>query len=193
MFIKNGYAQDHRYGIKGGITTYQIQGERVLVRGGESTNLDTDSEIGIEAGFFAEFRVSKSFSIQPEVVYAQKGGNRIPGIDIVRDIKLDYIDFPVLLKFRAPVSSKIIPYLFGGPYGSVLIRGKGDFEWYDKEGVTITDQYKNLAYGVKFGVGVEIGRLLVDGRYDLGISDIDKEDGLDGYVRGFVISLGIML
>ncbi|WP_234571038.1 porin family protein [Rhodohalobacter sp. 614A] len=187
VFFQNGFAQEHRYGIKGGITFYQIHGKYVLVQGGERTDLDSHHVSGIEAGFFAEFRVNKMFSIQPEVVFAQKGGSSITSLDVQKDINLNYIDLPVLLKFRVPVTQKFIPYIFGGPYGSILVRAQVDLGEYGSD--TITDQYTKLTYGVKVGVGVEIGRFIIDGRYDLGISEIYKEDGSDEYVRGFVISI----
>lgn len=43
---------------------------------------------------------------------------------------------------------------------------------------TITDQFRKIAYGLKVGIGVEIGRIMVNGRYDWGIADVYKTKAL---------------
>ena len=53
---------------------------------------------------------------------------------------------------------------------------------------------KSVDLGLQMGAGIAIpagpGKVIVDGRYNLGLSNISDENGMNVKNRGFAISLG---
>lgn len=156
-------AQNSRIGIKGGATSYQTTTE---FGGIESTS---DSKIGFTAGLFAEFALSNIISIQPEVLYVQKGGEDNDEDFGDSAMTLSYVDVPLLLKLNVPLEGSVKPYAIGGPYVGYLIDATDDFEG---ESEDIKDFFEDLNYGVMFGAGVNIGSFHIDIRYDMGLANI---------------------
>ena len=83
-------------GFKGGLNFANVVGGDI--------NDEASGRIGFLAGFSAEFYVSRSFSLQGEVLYAEQGfrfdqdsdGN---GEEEELQINLNYVHFPILVKY----------------------------------------------------------------------------------------------
>lgn len=150
---------------------------------------------GMAAGVFVSFSLGGPVYLQPEVYYSRRGSRLQEGGDKF-EYKLDYLEVPLLLKLailRGPVS----PVLFGGPYGSLLVKARGVTTIEGRsESEDLKELFKNIDYGLVFGGGLEFraGRLLllVEGRYTLGLANIATEVE-DGSVKnkGFSVLLGI--
>lgn len=183
-------AQERSFGIKGGTGAYQITSEFGNI---SSTS---DRKIGFEAGIFGEFPINRLLSIQPEAVFVQKGGEEASQSLGSSSLTLNYVDVPLLLKINAPVDGALQPFIFGGPYAGYLIEATSDA---DGENEDLTDLLNEFYYGLKVGLGINIGPLQLDARYDMGIANLYKEDeSLDGAdsdfkitTSGFVVSLGL--
>lgn len=149
-----------------------------------------------EAGIFGEFPINRLLAIQPEVVFVQKGGEETSQSLGSSSVTLNYIDVPLLLKINAPVDGSLQPFIFGGPYAGYLIEATSDSEG---ESQDLTEFLNDIHYGIKVGVGLNIGPVLIDARYDMGLANLYKEDEeLDGFdgdfeftTTGFVLSLGL--
>ncbi|AYZ37729.1 PorT family protein [Chryseobacterium indologenes] len=123
----------------------------------------------------------QNFSVQPEVNFISKG-TRIKNHFGNQTYNFNYIEIPVLAKYSfGPV------YVNAGPSIGFLV-GKSD---------KIKAAYgktKTLDFGLQMGAGVAIpagpGKLIVDGRYNLGLSNISDEKGVNVKNRGFAVSLG---
>lgn len=184
------HAQESSFGIKGGASAYQITSEFGDI---SSTS---DRKIGFEAGIFADFPINRLLSIQPEAVFSQKGGEETSQSLGNSSITLNYIDVPLLLKINAPVEGMLQPFIFGGPYAGYLVEATSEAEGGSQD---LTDFLNEIHYGIKLGLGVNIGSLLIDARYDMGIANLYKEDedlgGADSDFKittaGFVLSLGL--
>ena len=111
-----------QFGIKGGINLGTFGGADKTQDGADpKTRLGLAGGISYKIGFIA------GLSIQPEVMYIQKGaiyeaslsqGNY--SISRKGTIKGDYIDIPVLVKFNLPIPV-LSPYVEGGvSYGILL-------------------------------------------------------------------------
>jgi outer membrane immunogenic protein len=92
-----------KFGIKGGANIANVNGD--FMEGLE----DWKSTIGFCGGIFLELNFGRVLTIQPEVLYTMKGANTGDG-----KLKFDYIEIPVLLKLRIPISS-VHPFVFAGP------------------------------------------------------------------------------
>lgn len=192
LFISNTnlFAQGAKFGIKGGAAAYKLTSEF------GDASATSDRKIAFEAGIFGEFPINKLISIQPEAVFVQKGGEETSQSFGNSSLTLNYVDVPLLLKINAPVDGSLQPFIFGGPYAGYLIEATTDA---DGENQDLTDLLNEIHYGLKVGVGINIGPVMLDARYDMGIANLYKEDeeleGLDSDFKittaGVVLSLGL--
>lgn len=190
MLFNQMQAQDRSLGIKGGAAGYQLTSEVGDI------SATSDRKIGFEAGIFGEFPINRLLSIQPEAVFVQKGGEETSQSLGNSSVTLNYVDVPLLLKINAPVAGSLQPYIFGGPYAGYLIEATSDA---DGENEDVTELLNEIHYGLKVGLGINIGSILLDARYDMGLANLYKEneelEGVDSEFKitttGVVISLGI--
>ncbi|ASE63357.1 porin family protein [Chryseobacterium indologenes] len=140
------------------------------------------SKTSFQAGLGVNIQTGlQNFSVQPEVNFISKG-TRIKNHFGNQTYNFNYIEIPVLAKYSfGPV------YVNAGPSIGFLV-GKSD---------KIKAAYgktKTLDFGLQMGAGVAIpagpGKLIVDGRYNLGLSNISDEKGVNVKNRGFAVSLG---
>lgn len=75
-----------------------------------------DSKAGVTAGAFINFALSKNFSLQPELLYTQKGFGGTLVEDVVElELSLGYFELPLLAKYAFSAGKKFRPVLFAGP------------------------------------------------------------------------------
>ncbi|MCX8160333.1 MAG: PorT family protein [Candidatus Saccharicenans sp.] len=167
-----------RSGIKGGITLANVKSVPETFEG-----YKWETKMGLAGGVFLEIGLPGPLSIQPEVLYVQKGAKiTISEGEITGTLKanIDYLEIPLLLKFNLVSGGLTIPSIYAGPY--VGFNTKAEFVisaagMEQKE--DIKDDIKNTEFGVTFGLGLtqKLGvlNLTLDARYDLGLSNILEE------------------
>ena len=159
-------AADVRFGIKGGANIANVNGNFT------DGLTDWKSTVGFCAGIFLELNLGRVLTIQPEALYTVKGADTGTG-----KLKFDYIEFPILLKVRIPISS-VHPFVFAGPAFGFNLNALVD-------GVKINDM-PAADYGAVLGGGLQLGRSIhVDVRYTMGlqklaIPDLDTIDLKNG-------------
>jgi len=189
--------QGLRGGVKAGIASATLGGDDVD---------DAESRTAFWGGGFLTFALTPGFAIQPEVLYASKGaaGSGAFDGDLDAELRLAYIEIPVLLKFTVGTSIAR-PYFFAGPTigfklsceiegssGGVSITA--DCDEFEEEGVEI----KSTDFGAVFGAGFDYDlggiTLVVDGRYGLGLSSIAEGAGdPDVKNRAFAFLVGLSI
>jgi len=157
LILPQTAAADVRFGIKGGANIANVNGNF-------SDELsDWKSTVGFCAGVFLELNLGRILTIQPEVLYTVKGADSGTG-----KLKFDYIEIPVLLKVRIPISS-FHPFVFAGPAFGFSLKAVLD-------GIKIDDM-PAADYGAVLGGGVQLGRSIhVDVRYTMGLSKLEIPD-----------------
>lgn len=156
----------------------------------------TDYAVGFTAGVYANFPVTQSFSIQPEVNYARLAGKGsrdqyLYNLDgsTARQTKnittLDYIQVPVMFKYYIAGSRFNVE---AGPQAGFLVYGSNkNVESTFANGTVnntttktnIKDNIQNFDFGVNYGVGYNLtDHINVNARYYMGLTKIDK--GQDG-------------
>ncbi|REJ78123.1 MAG: PorT family protein [Acidobacteria bacterium] len=133
------YAQDRAdvfIGFKGGVSIPQLSG-------GEDNEISRDykSRLAPNFGAFFDIPVSERFSVQPEVNFAGQGGTRngmqpvtqdIPGLpplppgnfyyaDFDNEAVLNYLEIPVLAKYKFGPTGKPRFYVNGGVFYGRLV------------------------------------------------------------------------
>ncbi|NGP87215.1 porin family protein [Fodinibius halophilus] len=134
-------------------------------------NLDPSNRTGLMLGGYLNLKVPMSpISIQPEVLYTQKGYKALGGT-----LKLDYIEVPVLAKFSfAP--GPVQPHVYFGPYAGFVFNSEvsGGSLSIDLDN-TKTDFGGVVGAGTDLNVGA--AKLNIGVRYNFGLtSNLDIED-----------------
>lgn len=166
-------AQELSYGPKAGINVASL--------GGDTNFAGLDSRVSFHIGGFVEIPLMGKFSLQPELLYSSQGTSwNFAGAN--EDLKLDYINVPVMGKYNivAGLSGELGPvfgFLVSAESGSEDV--KDSFSTFDAA-VAIGASYK-LDMGVFFGL-----------RYNAGLIDIwdDETVTVENKNNVFQISAG---
>lgn len=185
-------AQEVKFGIKTGMNLSNWTGD---------TKVRSLKYIfGINAGGFAEIKVSDRFGIQPEILYSTQGtknknfGAYVDGRFRKGDIKMDlsYINIPVMFKYSTDGKS----FMEAGPQIGFLTSAKARTK-IDGFSETVEEDvkkiFKSLDFGINIGAGYNFNKhLLTSLRYNIGLANIAKtEPGEDMKIHNSVFSLSM--
>lgn len=212
-------AQDNFFGVKGGISLPKLSGGSQ-----HEVSRNYKSRVAPNFGVFFEFGLNKKFSIQPEINFAGNGGKRkgiqpitqpVPGLPVLPDgvyyyadfeteAVLNYLEIPVLVKYRFKPNSRFRFYLNGGAfYGRLLsakTKTKGSSTIYldkNKTPILLPPDFQPLPpvsfdaetnikpdvnhnnFGLTGGGGIEFARgrnyFFIDGRISYGLRQIQLD------------------
>ena len=121
-----------------------------------NTDVSEESITGLTAGLFLEVSLPTSLSFQAELLYSEQGADLDSGVSI-EEIELDYLQVPLLGKFRFLKIANI----HAGPQFGFLTN--------DLDSQNIETENFDIS-GVA-GVGVELGKLRADLRYNFGFTE----------------------
>jgi Outer membrane protein beta-barrel domain len=139
------------------------------------------------------FAIESTIAIQPELVVTQKGTSLPFGGGTTLDVTETNVEVPLLLKAMLPMrDARVKPsLLLGAGLGintSCRVEAKGGSET-TKDDCTAADiDIKTFDAGLILGVQLDVGRLALSGRYELGLTDITRND--DANAKNQVLSLG---
>jgi hypothetical protein len=179
-------AQGFEIGVKGGvnIATTKIEGE--------AGSPKLDARIGLVAGVFVTLPLTSWLDLQPEALYAMKGA-RLNLDGVKSTLALDYLDVPVLARIIKRGSGRRHYYVAGGPSFGFRLRARSRVDFgTSTEDIDVADSIERADLGVAFGGGLETGPLVIDGRYTLGLKDVDKDksDTVKVTNRAFSLTVG---
>ena len=173
---------------------------------------ELNSNAALQAGFISEFGITNRLSIHTGLYYIQKGVRGTSqdfstSIELQSKIILNYLELPLLLKVQIN-SSEEGPIFYGlaGPSIAYALSGKliseglingekfketEDLEFSDDDG------FKRAELSLAIGAGVNIpsgpGKVLIDLRYLLGLSNLNDEgDGASVKNRGAGLTIGYL-
>jgi outer membrane protein with beta-barrel domain len=150
-----------------------------------SDALDFKTRAGVHGGIFFGGNPSRILGLQGEINWIRK---RTATELSNQAIRIDYLQVPVLLRLNAGTDSPSAFALYGiaGPAVDIKI---GD----ELEGVTIDDGFEGADVSLVFGGGVEIARIIVEGRYEKGLRRINNNffDSAEIKKQAFTILFGV--
>jgi len=175
-------AQGISGGIKGGVLWASIP---KLAENGDN-RLEFGRRLGIAGGMFLTLNVLPGIGIQPEIIFTQKGATTESN-GAGWSLRLDYVDIPVLARIDVGAAG-VQAYLFGGPSFNINLDARitaGD------DDDDVSDDVEKREVAVVAGLGLQVGKFLVEGRWTEGLMNIsrDPEEGLRN--RSFAIMAGI--
>ncbi len=168
----NMQAQESSVGIKGGVNLSTLSID---------DNNDKNMKLGFNVGVFNKIALTESFAIQPELLYSRQGLKvEYDGIaDGETKFNLNYINLPVKLVFNL---SEDFEFQFG-PYVGYLINAnlKSDAEVLglfdiDSEDDVDRKNFNSIDYGLTAGLAFDLKPLIVGFNYNLGLSQVAKDD-----------------
>ena len=150
-------AQQTRFGVKGGLNISTVVG-------GDVDN--TKSLVGFHVGGFAEIKVFDKFFIQPELLYSAQGTKVDGPFGTNADIKLNYLNIPVLAKYYIIDKFSVE----AGPQLGILLSAKS-------EGNDVKDGTRSVDFGFNIGAGYNFtDNFSVGLRYTIGLSPLSDKD-----------------
>ena len=187
-----------KIGLKGGMSTSDLDPNQLLIINAQSADefglTIKEANYGVHFGLFMQAQIGKFF-LQPEVLFnsnsvdfsVQDFGDGI--IQQAFNEKYQYLNIPVLMGF------KFGPLRLGaGPVGHVFLNSKSelfDISNYDQK-------FDEMTYGWQAGVGLDIGKLMLDFRYEGNFNNFgdhivfgEKAYQFDQQAGGFTASLGL--
>jgi hypothetical protein len=171
------------WGVKGGVSFNTVSGD--------DSESDTGNRTGFVVGLFFNAPANQRISFRPEFLFATGGAKFTDssGSGETADLKLDFFEVPLLADIHLNHGSATPVSLLLGP--SFGFRTRAEFEG-GGQTEDIKDEVESMNYSFVTGVAVEASGLVIDGRYNWGLRNLDKSagSGESSKTRSFVISLG---
>lgn len=161
-------AQGLQPGAKAGVTLARVTFD------GDEGEAAFDTRVGLTGGVFVTWRAVSWLALQPELLVTSKGA-RFEADVLDTRLVLDYLEVPLLARLSRRVSGATV-YAAAGPSFGWLLRAKSRVAFDGStEEIDLKDEVEPFEIGAAFGGGIEIGAFVVDGRFTLGLSDIDAD------------------
>lgn len=178
------FAQGIKLGIKGGANVGKIDGK----------SFKEEFKYGYHIGGFAELKVGKKFSIQPEVLWNQVNTDTSnsfrtlykDAVDFnkLSNVKLGYISIPILLSYKV---ANILSLQAGPQFGILVDKGRTTLQ-------NGTDAFKKGDFSLLGGAQINISHLRIYGRYNIGLANLNDIDNKDKWKsQGFQVGVGLAL
>jgi Outer membrane protein beta-barrel domain len=179
--------------VKGGINLASMAESALATTLGD---IEKQSVIGLQGGLAFELDLPGLLSIQPEVLYMQKGGKSSFSINkdnrVETRLYYNYVEVPVLAKIKFSIGDDGPGiYLLVGPYAGLAISGKAKVtttlfgntssteESFEFANDDPDERQRRLDYGLYGGLGVKIGSIYAEARYGLGLNNLLDNDAVN--------------
>lgn len=186
-------AQSVSFGPRVGATFSKIS-----ISDGDGDELEDELKYtpGLQVGAVANFAVGELLSIQPELLFIQKGF-KIGDSDAYIKGTSNYIEVPVLAKITFG-SEQLQGFVTGGPTAGYLMSGKSSMKYGGTEAsdsYEFEDEDNRVELGASFGVGLGYnlgaGALNLDVRYGLGLTSLYEVESGESKSRNRVLGVSV--
>jgi hypothetical protein len=181
-------AQNTRFGLKIGLSSTQVDFKN------EEQLVPSDAQTGYHLGVFARIG-GAGFFVQPELLFTQTSGNfriKLPSFPtqspIEYEAKFNRLDVPVMAGFRVLRVIRVM----AGPVASFNI----DSSLKDASNTVQEIDFKKATLGYQAGLGLDLGNLSIEGKYEGGLSNFTESIGTytaDNRLNQWVLSVGFKL
>lgn len=179
----SAFAQSFQLGIKGGLNFSKLKSD-------DGSFLSSSNKIGYQVGLYTRF--GGLIHLQPELYLTGKTSEaevELNGNRFTSDVNFTNLDLPVLVGTRIGVGNVGVRLQAGPLFSFVVDKSVGDA----LKDVINPDSYKNTAVQFVGGIGVDLGNLRGDLRYEGSMSSITKDSSPEQKVGVFSIGIGYRL
>ena len=208
LFASDAFSQ-FSIGARGGIHIADY-----AISGADGFGTNPESRLGPLVGVVSEIRFSDNFAIQPELNFLQKGASQdiqfsdslFGGLRVEAEVFVNYLELPVLLKVGSSFSTLRVDALVGPGFGyamsgktkgTITTNGVPESEEesidFDEDGFSRTDFSLHFGGMLTFQAG-GAAKIFVDGRYILGLTNLNTSDSdTETRNRGVSFSAGVLV
>jgi hypothetical protein len=157
------------------------------------------SLIGVNGGLILEKKVVPYLSLQGEVLFSQKGFYDKKDEGNYEKKIVNYLEVPLSVKIKVGPTPL---FFLAGPYFGYAMNGKikskqtvlgvstesdDDIDW-------DTYKMKRFDLGINAGLGMKFGPIFIEGRYGLGLTDLNDDSNESYYYKNsvFGVSVGVI-
>jgi len=173
-----------QFGVKAGLNFSNLKSE-------EGGWLDASTRTGYQAGVWARIG-GAGVHFQPEL-YVTGKSTEAKLVDADRDaegnITFTSLDLPLLLGTRIGLGPAGLRVVAGPVVSFVVDKNIGE----SLSQVTQFNEYKNQAWAVTGGLGLDISNFRVDLRYEHGLSELSKNDSAPQKLNLWTVGVGYRL
>jgi outer membrane protein with beta-barrel domain len=171
------HAQEITTGVKAGIDFSSLPNAgEVLDQVVRQSSTETSSKTGFLVGGFATVPFWNRLALQPELQFVMKGvklNEAGSGGTVTTSIR--YLEFPVLLRYEAPVSDHTA-YVMFGPTFAVKAGTSANLDGPSQTAdINVDSAIRTFDAGLAFAGGLEIQRYFVELRYTQGLNDVASD------------------
>ncbi len=163
------------YAFSQGLPTFQfgVKGGLNLAKFKTKNTFDSDNKGGYYGGIWARVG-GAGIHLQPELYLSGKNSNLVTVTGQENTVKFTSLDLPILVgtKFGA---AGIGLRLNTGPVFTFMLNE--DQEFASAASSAFNGKFKDATLAWQAGLGVDIGKLNIDGRYEYGLSEINSAAG----------------
>lgn len=166
LFVGVANAQHVNIGVKGGLNAYTLT---------EGSVFDNDLKVGFNLGLIGHVHLADPIALQPELVFSMQGN---------KNTSLNYINIPLMFQYMYDNGFR----LQAGPQLGFLVKAESEIA---NNQVDVKDNFESidLALGVGMSYVNPVTNFGIDLRYNHGLSNISKIDGISVYNRGFQVGV----
>jgi hypothetical protein len=173
-----------RVGLKAGANLAKVSGK----------SFNEEFELGYQVGAFSEIGLGGNLGIQPEVLFSQVNTQRASGFNSIYNnvatpnntdqIKLHYLSIPILLRYNV---GKLISLNVGPEFSALIDHNENLLQNGERA-------FSGGDFGIIGGLQLNLKRLRVYGRYNVGLSNINDIDERDKWKNQQIqLGLGVKL
>lgn len=188
--------RDTYYGFHIGMAVASVHSDAAILDG-------SDPKVGLDVGFNVGMRIVPGTPLYFEtgLSYTEKGSkgdvivSTAPGADKAKfTYSLDYLELPLLLKYKAEVAPDLTVDPFVGGYLALGVGGKiknyGDREAYSSFG-SDEASFKRFDGGIRLGCGLTYNIVSVGLSYDIGLANVGHYDFEDTRTGSLNLNVGV--
>lgn len=133
-------------------------------------------DLGLQLGVFYTKDLSKYFAVQPELFYSQRRLHfyQTELYNSSYSLEVDYIEVPLLLKFKIPLNWNVKPVLLAGPYAAFKLSSIRTLHIWKEQNTKRISSVNDLDYGLVFAINSEFPawsrQLMFEIRFNWGLA-----------------------
>ena len=168
-----------QFGVKGGFNLSKFSTENTFA---------SENKAGYYAGLWTRFGAA-GVHLQPELYLSGKN-TTLKNNGVENEVKFTSLDVPVLIGTKIGAAGVGVR-LNTGPVVSFILNEKQSFG--DATSNIFNGSFKDQAFAWQFGTGLDVGKLSVDLRYEMGLSKLNDAGYPDTKLNIFTLGLGLRL
>lgn len=163
------------YAFSQGLPSFQlgIKGGMNLAKFKTKNTFDSDNQGGYYAGLWARIG-GAGIHLQPELYLSGKNSNLVTVSGQENSVKFKSLDLPILVGTKIGATGLGIR-LNTGPVLTFVLNEDQKFS--DAASAAFNGKFRDKTIAWQFGLGLDIGKLNIDGRYEYGLSEINSAAG----------------